>query len=81
MSERHCHHPDVREFDGLRCCLACGEAVFETPISESLGDSAPLTRSPYRYTDLNYKLGQDIRLLVLSLQYKIESQTRLIFLL
>jgi hypothetical protein len=66
MSERSCAHPDIRKFDGIRCCLACGEAVFEALFS----NSKPLTevtnvRYRYRYTKLNYKLGREIRLVVL----------------
>jgi hypothetical protein len=64
MSSEPCRHHDIQVFDGLRCCLACGEAVFE---------QAPATRSQphlqasgqYCYNRLNYELGQEIRLLVL----------------
>lgn len=31
MSLTTCRHADVHEFDGLRSCLACGEARFSTP--------------------------------------------------
>ncbi|XPS71674.1 hypothetical protein M3J09_003851 [Ascochyta lentis] len=54
-----CRHSDVRKFDGVRCCLACGEAIF---------DSAPPTQYDtlsgldYQYRKLNYILGQEIRL-------------------
>jgi hypothetical protein len=64
MSERQCHHPDIRKFDGVRCCLACGEAVFETIDPNTIGGSSPASPPPYEYTLLNYKLGQEIRLLV-----------------
>jgi hypothetical protein len=63
MSPRECHHPDVRKFDGMRCCLACGEAVFETTKTEAYG-AEPWNPTPYAYTPLNYKLGLEIRLLV-----------------
>jgi hypothetical protein len=63
MSPRECHHPDVRKFDGIRCCLACGEAVFETTKTEAYG-AEPWNPTPYAYTPLNYKLGLEIRLLV-----------------
>jgi hypothetical protein len=64
MSSKPCRHHDIQVFDGLRCCLACGEAVF---------NQAPSTRSQphlqasgqYSYNRLNYELGQEIRLLVL----------------
>jgi hypothetical protein len=59
-----CQHPDVRKFDGLRCCLACGEVVFETLISNPSSESSLLGPSHYEYTDLNYTLGQEIRLCV-----------------
>jgi hypothetical protein len=65
MSERPCHHPDIRKFDGVRCCLACGEAVFETVDPNTIGGSSSASPSPYEYIPLDYKLGQEIRLLVL----------------
>jgi hypothetical protein len=59
-----CRHHDVQIFDGLRCCLACGEAVFDnTPepiFSPSHGGSVP-----YEYAPLNYALGQEIRLVII----------------
>jgi hypothetical protein len=64
MSERQCHHPDIRKFDGVRCCLACGEAVFATVDPNTIGGSSSSSPSRYEYTSLNYKLGQEIRLLV-----------------
>jgi hypothetical protein len=63
MSERPCHHPDIRKFDGVRCCLACGEAVFET-VSLETSAFEPSNPIPYKYTRLNYNLGLEIRLLV-----------------
>jgi hypothetical protein len=60
-----CRHPDIRVFDGLRCCLACGEAIFENrqprlepaqPSSEKLAD--------YKHDPLHIGLGQEIRLVV-----------------
>jgi hypothetical protein len=63
MSARQCHHPDIRKFDGMRCCLACGEAVFETTKTEAYS-AEPWNPTPYAYTPLNYKLGLEIRLLV-----------------
>lgn len=58
-----CAHPDIRKFDGIRCCLACGEAVFEVTTSERLPHTD--VQVPYQYAPLNYKLGQEIRLVVL----------------
>jgi hypothetical protein len=48
----------------VRCCLACGEAVFETVDPNTIGGSSSASPSPYEYIPLNYKLGQEIRLLV-----------------
>ncbi|KAF2127107.1 hypothetical protein P153DRAFT_296025 [Dothidotthia symphoricarpi CBS 119687] len=58
-----CQHPDIRKFDGLRCCLACGETEFEiarstTTAQWQISDST----NQYQYSRLNYKLGQQIRL-------------------
>ncbi|KAF2856823.1 hypothetical protein T440DRAFT_10373 [Plenodomus tracheiphilus IPT5] len=65
-SESSCRHPDIRRFDGLRCCLSCGETVFELVIAAPVHNANPIGRShPYRYTSLNYKLGREIRLVVL----------------
>ena len=66
MTGSSCSHPDVRKFDGVRCCLACGEAIFEvakpktTVITEATNSQAH-----YEYTDLSYGLGHEIRLAVL----------------
>jgi hypothetical protein len=58
-----CRHHDIQIFDDFRCCLACGETVFES--------KPQLTTSPshessvfHEYAPLNYALGQEIRLLV-----------------
>jgi hypothetical protein len=60
-----CQHPDIQKFDGLRCCLSCGEAVFEYVVDpEEDADLAP--SSDYHYRRLNYELGHEIRLVVLS---------------
>ncbi|KAF2867959.1 heterokaryon incompatibility protein-domain-containing protein, partial [Massariosphaeria phaeospora] len=63
-----CRHPDVRKFDGVRCCLACGLALFESLPSDRHLDSteaAPTNANQYSYKPLNYILGQEIRLLSL----------------
>jgi hypothetical protein len=58
-----CSHPDIQEFDQLRCCLSCGEVIFEVvDIEEDLHNSSS---SYYQYKRLNYELGQEIRLVVL----------------
>ncbi|KAF2823236.1 HET-domain-containing protein [Ophiobolus disseminans] len=59
-----CRHPDIRNFDDVRCCLACGEAVFEnTSHPEQTADLSET--STYQYKRLNYELGQEIRLIIL----------------
>ncbi|KAF1933816.1 HET-domain-containing protein [Didymella exigua CBS 183.55] len=56
-----CRHPDIQRFGEIRCCLSCGEAVFEVTTSEP-----PLESSPqYRYKPLRHGLGHEIRLIVL----------------
>ena len=57
-----CRHPDIRRFDEVRCCLACGEAVFES-LSSAATDQ--IAGTPYQYRRLNYTLGQEIRLIEL----------------
>jgi hypothetical protein len=57
-----CRHPDIRKFDDVRCCLACGEAVFE---SSPTAKTEEIAGSPYQYRRLNYTLGQEIRLIEL----------------
>jgi hypothetical protein len=66
MSRKPCRHPDVRKFDGIRSCLACGETVFESS-APTIPMSTQTTEIPtkYQYTHLNYTLGQEIRLLIL----------------
>ncbi|KAL1607660.1 hypothetical protein SLS60_002595 [Paraconiothyrium brasiliense] len=59
-----CRHHDVQVFDGLRCCLACGEAIFDTK-QERKPDLPRSQNAPYTYAHLNYSLGQEIRLCVL----------------
>lgn len=57
-----CRHPDIQRFGEIRCCLSCGEAVFEsTP-------EPPATLVPslhYQYKPLRRGLGHEIRLIVL----------------
>jgi hypothetical protein len=48
----------------LRCCLACGETVFEALASIPTAETVDVT-GHYKYTKLNYKLGLEIRLVVL----------------
>jgi hypothetical protein len=59
-----CRHTDIRRFDGMRCCLACGEAVFETSTKPHIEPSLNCAKTDdYEYTDLNTNLGQEIRLI------------------
>lgn len=68
-----CRHPDIRNCDGIRSCLACGEAVFDTQAPEPSIETATTTAAPYEYTTLSYQLGQEIRLCVLLLGESAES--------
>ena len=66
MTRRPCSHPDVRKFDGIRSCLACGETVFEAPaLTIPLDVQTTDTPTRYQYSHLNYTLGQEIRLVIL----------------
>lgn len=61
-----CRHPDVRKFDGVRCCLACGEAVFDAPKHAPDVATASVGAPPqHQYAHLNSSLGQEIRLIIL----------------
>jgi len=64
MSERACKHPDIREFDGLSCCLACGETVFDDSVLVPTVQIADAV-DHYRYTSLDYSRGLQIRLIEL----------------
>lgn len=57
-----CRHQDVRSFDGVRCCLECGEALFDAPPSPGDPSDADET-GQYKYRSLNTTLGQEIRLI------------------
>lgn len=59
-----CRHPDIQKFDGFRCCLSCGEAIFEDAEKPERGPDLA-TSTDYQYKRLNYELGQEIRLVVL----------------
>jgi hypothetical protein len=59
-----CSHPDIRQFDGIRCFLAYGEAVFEEAAS-SPKEITDKTDFVYSYTDLNQALELQIRILVI----------------
>lgn len=63
-----CRHPDVQKFDTLRCCLSCGEVLFEN-VDDAPQGTNPINDdnsvSTYQYKRLNYELGQEVRLLVL----------------
>jgi hypothetical protein len=63
-----CRKPDIRKFDGIRTCLSCGVAVFETSPAETniTSDVSEVTHAnrDYDYRKLNFDLGQEIRLVV-----------------
>lgn len=59
-----CRHPDIHQFGEIRCCLSCGEAVFETP-SEPDSTLDGIWSLKYRYRPLRHGLGQEIRVMVL----------------
>ncbi|KAH6625904.1 heterokaryon incompatibility protein-domain-containing protein [Boeremia exigua] len=60
MTSKACLHSDVREFDSLRSCLACGDTWFPTQ-GESSDDA-----EQYVYTDLRcLERGQTIRIVVI----------------
>jgi hypothetical protein len=63
-SRNPCRHHDIHVFDGFRTCLACGEAVFDH-LPGANPNSDQHEPGPYSYKQLNYSLGQEIRLLVL----------------
>jgi hypothetical protein len=66
MTEKQCTHHGIRKYNGIRCCLACGEAVFEASSSKAPAASqATDVPSHYQYNNLDYKLGQEIRLILL----------------
>lgn len=53
-----CRHQDIQVFDDFKCCLSCGELVPESSIYDNLD-------LPYKYTELNYSSGHQIRLCIL----------------
>lgn len=63
-----CQHLDIRRFDGVRTCLSCGVAIFETQASDSKIKPDPSQATSaiwsYDYRKLNFELGQEIRLVV-----------------
>lgn len=63
MSEtRRCRHLDVRDFDGLRCCLSRGLAIIE---ADPGIDVEPPPGSGYQHRPLDHTFGQEIRLVEL----------------
>lgn len=58
-----CRHPDIRKFDSVRCCLACGVALFDEPVVHNVVSQDDGLTS-YSYKRLNHELGQEIRLVV-----------------
>jgi hypothetical protein len=62
--EQSCRHHDIQVFNDFRCCLACGETVFNQLSKEDRKNECE-TSIWYRYRRLNYELGQEVRLLIL----------------
>jgi hypothetical protein len=66
-----CAHHDVREFEGVRCCMSCGETVYtsDDPLSSTVSSSFPkpsvYTPFNYSYNDNSLEHGLGIRLVVL----------------
>lgn len=67
-----CRHPDIRNFDALRCCMSCAFTLMHTalPQKESrnviLGEDTEMeaiTPPKYIFKRLNYDLGKEIRLI------------------
>ncbi|KAJ8116108.1 hypothetical protein OPT61_g2397 [Boeremia exigua] len=59
-----CRHPDIHQFGDIRCCLSCGEALFETaPRPECIADDS--NSLGYRYKSLRHTIGEEIRIIVL----------------
>ncbi|KAJ8108311.1 hypothetical protein OPT61_g8258 [Boeremia exigua] len=64
MDSNACRHADVREFDGLRSCLGCGETRFREDVAST---DQVQTEQEYIYTDLRcLERGRTIRLVVLA---------------
>ena len=72
LESSSCSHVDTRQFDGIRCCMSCGLA-YVVEIDHDMAFSAETNvditnepkSSPYKYEDLHYELGQEIRLAVI----------------
>lgn len=68
-----CPHKDIRNFEGARCCLSCGFALFDEDLLQRRRSGARhvdeqdarITLQPYIYKRLNYELERDIRLILL----------------
>src|SRR5690242_6433713 len=59
-----CRHPDIQRFGEMRCCLSCGEAIFENT-SEPEAKAANSSSSEYCYKPLRHTRGDEIRLIIL----------------
>jgi hypothetical protein len=60
-----CRHPDIQRFGEIRCCLSCGDAVFDDSAPGLPVKSLELLSSQYQYKPLRQGLGHEIRLLIL----------------
>ena len=66
-----CHHPDVRNFGEIHCCLSCGSARIpkvDWPLKQADAHVTGIPGSPitrYEYQPLHYELGKEVRLVTL----------------
>lgn len=63
MTGLPCKHSDIQNFDAMRCCLSCGEVISASSLATSIHTSE--ATAPYKYKNLDYKLGREIRLVLL----------------
>jgi len=70
-ADQSCCHPDIRAFDGVRCCLSCGFCLFDEPTQTCTrgpnreDDTYAGFKDTFKYRRLNYELGLEIRLAIL----------------
>jgi hypothetical protein len=69
-----CRHHDIQKFDKIRCCLSCGEAMFENEFEKEQNLDS-FVSLPYQYRRLNYELRPEVRLVVLHQGQKLDDIT------
>ncbi|KAG9189714.1 hypothetical protein G6011_06582 [Alternaria panax] len=68
MTDIMCRHLDPHRFDGMICCLSCGEVVNELEASSSTAHiHANNATALYKHKRLDYEFGHEIQLVVLLL--------------